>query len=238
MGRIEELSLCVLMTSLLLVGMPCSAAAHPYQGLQLEDIPGEYGVCQYPPEADFAEIRFTHDFPPPETLSPAEQFVVAGSLDAPGSPDVGLQPWWQYVVLAVRSYYSKYGHVPPALSQDILEDLYGNTVLPSPDWLEMFKSPLTDQFPRLDALQNSPGDLYIRELSEPEIADLSQYDLSLHTIYYEHRFYPNGMYADPELRSTQPYENVTHVSPVFFVRVHGWNGVIWEVVSFTWSVEE
>jgi hypothetical protein len=198
------------------------AFAHPSEGYEPNELHPNYGdpALGLPSEANFAEIDFTAEYPDPGSLTAAERYMIAGTKTSSFGP--GLQPWYQTIMSAVRVYYKNHQEVPDELTlQDIREMTSGQ---PDSDWEEIYKSPITGEFPRLKELENSPGNLYVRVLTSEEVDHLSKFWPGLRKLYFE------SISINPHSGEATKIELT---SPIFFVRVHGYEGAIWESLSYS-----
>ena len=88
----------------------------------------------------------------------------------------------------------------------------------SPERLERMKSPISGQYPRLDAREFSPGDFYIRPLTEDEKRHFASLSTEFEELWYE------GLLRNPvsgEVRAVDLIGNT-----VLYVRVYGEYNVI------------
>jgi hypothetical protein len=198
------------------ISSPC-LAAHPAEG---HPIDGQWFDCWHYPAAEdsYNEITFMpeSEYPDFDSLTQLEQYMLLGvsSSDLSGSP--ALPPWTTTILAWVAKYYAVYGSVPDTITPDIIRSLPGFEEFEDEAFQAEF-NPLTGAYPRLNATQPSPGDLYIHALSEQEL----RHFVTLGYTYLQPS--TNGHELDvywPSLGTSE------RVSPVFYIRMYGYNGVL------------
>jgi hypothetical protein len=173
------------------------------------------------PECSIGDITFTRSFPDPSTLSSEELYILSGSTgSALGHP---LKPWRKDVSRLVQALHVNLGYIPDQLTEELVRSVVCESSQVDDLWVEQFKSPLTGEFPRLDASEFSPGDLYIRALSEQE----KQHIASFIDIYYS--FWYDSAWFNPE---EDMWEKAELSGDVYYVRIYGWNDVLIEGIEF------
>lgn len=199
------------------------AWAHPVDGYAPKPAPRGYGTEGYglAPECSIGDITFTRSFPDPSTLSSEELYILSGSTNSAfGHP---LKPWRQQIRRLVQALHENLGYIPDRLTEELVRSVVCESSQVDDLWVEQFKNPLTGEFPRLDASEFSPGDLYIRALSEQE----KQHIASLIDVYYS-IWYDSAWFNPAE----EMWENAELSGDVYYVRIYGWNGVLVEGIEF------
>jgi hypothetical protein len=93
--------------------------------------------------------------------------------------------------------------------------------------LEHFKSPITNEFPRLDAKEFTPGQVYMRPLTEAEMRQFAEMVPEYQQAWFA------GVVANPD--TSEVLDHVQQMSPVYYVRVYGEHGVLVETIEFLMS---
>jgi len=214
----------LVLTVVFLLGIS-SAAAHPGDGYPPCKLHPNYGgeFYGYPDGVFIDGVELTHKFPDPGSLTDAEKYMIAGTESSLWGE--GLCPWWELIFVPVSAYYKEYREIPPVYSREIAEAVYANADETEPLWRELEKSPLTGEYPRLDAKEHSPGDMWIHPLTEDEIRRYTEFSPDFGDIYYDHVFYNDHEGCR---------YNIELISDVFLIRVYGWNGVIYEAIKVSW----
>jgi len=195
------------------------AFAHPSDGYPTQDLHSCYGTDSYGlgPEYDVNDLYFVKPLPDPDTLSNAEKYILAGlTQDGPGNMR---RPYYTEICEAVFGYYLKTGEILPAVSAEMHAELIcGGPDKLTAEMLEPMKSPITGEFPRLDATAFSPGDFYIRPLSKEEVAYIASKSDSLKALWFD------GVLEDPIDGNDQQVRLIGDT--ILYVRVYGENEVI------------
>jgi hypothetical protein len=112
---------------------------------------------------------------------------------------------------AVLAYERAHGRIPAVLDEEALRSIPGYTAWfeREPGMIDVFRNPLTGAWPRLDAQEHSPGDMFIRILNEAEKVQYARM-MGLWEVWF----------------GTGPGERLC--SPVFYQRIYGWDGPIYE----------
>lgn len=195
-----------------LLGLGSHALAEerlPYEGhaplLKLESV---YDPDSGPVDWSRGDITFTRGKTPASQLSAAEIYIVAGAKSSNLPNRQSLNPWADQVFTAVAAYHKEHGSIPALLDEAALRSIprYRHWL---DDALSVYRNPLTGAWPRLDAQQPAPGDVYIRVLSSVEKAEYARL-LGTWSVWF-------GKGSGEKL-----------CSEVFYQRVYGWNGPIYE----------
>lgn len=215
--------LCTAITGLMLAS---AAGAHPADGYTPKELQPGYGTEEVGmgSEYDINELYFVKPYPNPASLTDAEKYMLAG-LTGDG-PANARRPWIDEIYQAVSGYYAKTGTMPDEFSADIMRELAADPSQVTSDSLEVFRSPITGRYPMLKAEQFSPGDIYMRPLTETEKRHFADIDSNFQQLWFDKRTY------DPE---RQEEVNVRMISDVFYMRVYGQDGVIHTGLHYMWT---
>jgi hypothetical protein len=168
-----------------------SFATHPSANLIPRDPEKSIIFAGSSPElAGVGEIRFDFDFPTASELSSNERYVLAGAMNANNTS--GLEPWWQAVMFVAMAYEGNTGQWPLAITDELVENISGGDDRAESRWRQELKSPITGQYPRLDASNFSAGDLYMRRMTRQEVSTLVSQGAYLLSEDYEDQVEQNG----------------------------------------------
>lgn len=179
-----------------------------------------------PAEWSIGDITFPDSYPPLSSLTEEEKYIIVGSRSSAWRTDSGLADWAGQIYSIVSRYYEQYGKVPDVLTPEAVRSIRGLESYPE-DGLCEFLNPLTDEWPRLNAVSPSPGDVYIRPLTREEMDFYSSQVPTYRDIWFRGRQY------DPEC---DEYIDAQLTGKVFYLRVYGWSGVILANFMYSWTV--
>lgn len=210
---------CCASAIILLLGVcTATAIAHPSDGYTPGDPPRAYGMATYglSPELNLEDLTFTRPYPSPDSLTTREKYYVFGTTSGPkGYP---LDPYYLDVMSVVYSLYNVTGSIPTTLTNDLIAQSYGQPVEQIDSMhFETLRSPFTGDYPMLNAASFTPGQFYIRVLTEDEIKHFSQYIPSLKSLYFDHAI------QDP---TNGNWQSAKLLGPIMYVRVYGEHQVI------------
>jgi hypothetical protein len=217
----------IFITALVVVSAISSQAyAHPADGYTPKELPDKYGEDGwYTSDYDINEIYFICPFPDPNSLSDREKYMIAGVADGPAGTHMA---WYMNIYSAVSSYYKKTGSIPSYFSAEMLMETAScgaGTEEITEDVLSVFRSPITGEYPKLNATSFSPGDLYIRPLTEAEKQFFASKDL-----FFKHIWLDGTLYC-PE---TNRIERVQILDEPFYIRIYGETEVIFTYIQCSW----
>jgi hypothetical protein len=219
------LRLVCFLTALLLLAVPGFAAdaGHYCEGQALRRYPPSYeSGYRHAQEMSAGDVIFPSSFPAESSLTWGERFLIC-SLEAP-CPDLGFHNYSHSLFAILQNYYSKHKSVPPALTEEVIREVYSSSPTEYTDKLIKFmKSPITGELPRLDAQEFAAGQLYVKRLAFPEILRISKYNHTLDQVYMKRRL------LDVRSGDEVPGE-VT--GEVFYIRMYGHSGIISAGVKF------
>lgn len=214
--RVLTLSVLVVTFYLAATGF---VAAHPSDGCTPGAKPSGYETpeCQA-----IGDLRFDYEVTPWNDLTPAEQYIIAGGTSATGGH---LKPWWLHICEAAIFFNETYGTIPEQYRPDMLANMAADPTTLTNDQLEWFCSPLTGQLPMLTAEEFTPGSIYLRELTDAEMAQAAQQDQVLSQALA-------GSHTDQETCETRGMELLTKV---YYYRVYGLNSVLHAGLLYAWD---
>lgn len=220
------ITMTLMLTAVILACTIGTASAHPSDGRQPRDLSAVWSPeVGLPPEWSTGDLVFTKPKPAWQELTPAEQYIIAGTVTSPFGNE-SLKPWEQEIFLFVRRYFEQYGAIPERLSPEVIRQAPGYAGY-SDARLEVFRSPLTGEFPRLNAASFSPGDVYIRPLTPGEMQYFAQ-----RNPVYNADWFGKGTVVDPN--SHDPI-NTELGTDVYYIRIYGASGVIVDGLEYILS---
>jgi hypothetical protein len=162
--------MCLVVTGVSTAGF---ASAHPADSYDPNNLHPSYGAdwgYGLFSEWGINDITFTQPYPDPSSLTPAERYIVAGATSTATDRPLSkrLHPWWRDVCAVAMNYYQE-GRLPAQLNEQMVRATAADPDGVSQAWVDLHRSPLTGEFPRLDAREFSPGDVYMRILTEDEV---------------------------------------------------------------------
>jgi hypothetical protein len=203
-----------------IVAMATMAAAHPTDGLMPNDLPVPYGRVGggLPASWSINDLVFLDTYPNPDTLTDQEKYLIAGATDH--LLNKVYFPWESEVQKLAERYYFRYGVLPSELSPQVIADAYG---VASPNEvpagvLDVLVSPLTGRYPRLDAVNPSPGDVFIHILTEQEKQHIAAQSEDIYDLWYNPQHYSS---LSQKWISKDPQAVIA-----MYIRTYGWNGII------------
>jgi hypothetical protein len=203
-------------------------ASHPATGYEPNPLPHGYGTEGFGLTADFnyGDLTFHAPYPSPETLTDMERYIIAGTSASPSGG--GLREWSRTLVHLVMAIDHNTGSIPPTLSLEVLEEAVLG-LEENPEGADIYKSPITGEFPRLDAVEFAPGQVYMRRLTEDEKQHFAGLMPLWHAAWYE------GAYLDQS--TGEKAGDLEMRSDVYYVRIYGEQDVIYSNIDFTFVVE-
>lgn len=196
----------VLSCLLVLAGTAHSFAKHPAEG---HPVAGFWPEGAHFPAAELSigDLTFMpeEDYPDYDNLSQLEKYMMFGVLTCDLGPELALPPYYTTITTWVFKYHAAFGTVPEQLTPEIIRSIPGCEGMQD-DWLSVERNPLTGDWPRLREEEPSPGDFYMRVLTNDEI----NYFVSNGQQNLRH---PSGGAA-------------TRTTPVLYVRMYGYDGVL------------
>lgn len=225
--------MCKYWTSILVaaaISLPqASALAHPAEGYTPNELHPGYGTDQIGERAawSFDDIVFTQPYPDPQTLTDIEKYMIEGTKDS-WTPGAGLGPWWQNVMNVVVSYDKKHNAIPDALTEEVARDVSWQPSTVDDSAMAMYANPITDQVARLKSKEFSPGDMYIRRLTDGDLARLAEKDSLMEDALA-------GVVRHPVTKDVT--QRIRLTSPVYYFRLYGRQGVILSRIYFTFKPE-
>ena len=219
----SRFSACLIVLVIAFLFVASYALAHPADGYPAKELPEAYGTDAYGygPEYSIGDLVFTGSFPDPATLTEQERYIIAG---AEGAPDRAQLSWSSEIVLFLISYNSLHGEMPKMIDREaILSTSIDDSIFDTR--LELFKSPITGDYVRTDAYNFEPGQLYCRMLNETEMRHIADINSQFRRLWFESAMYdPDGNYVPVSVKGAPLY-----------IRIYGFNGVIYEGIHGIWT---
>lgn len=211
--------------ALLLVTM-VTAAGHPSENYTSNELSSCYTTRSTSRVLQsFGDLTFVEAYPDPLSMTDAEKYMLAGTTDGPPEfcIDGGLPAWWGKIERIVKFYYMAHGEIPAQVTPQVYADAYEKPLdMIDPLQLELIRNPLTGEYPRTDSLELSPGDFYIKALSEEEMRHFASFDDGLYEMWFNGRAKKrDGTWGDCPISG-----------PVLYVRLYGWHSVIKNDLAF------
>lgn len=222
------LSARILIVTVVFFSLLQVVSAHPSDGYDARPLSNTFGMEGYglPVEWEINDLDFVQTYPAPETLTTTEKYMIKGCPAGPeGKP---LAPWYSVVKTEAQRFYYKFGYIPEQLTPDVLSAAWG---LPEDEiypWvMEQVISPITGDYPYLNHKHFSPGNLYIRPLTEEEKRHIASFSSSNYSLWFEGLDSPSPREMKAGNRERVPVE----VMGVFYLRLYGYNDVITTGIS-------
>jgi hypothetical protein len=142
-------------------------AAEPLADIVVNPVPEWYaaGGQSMPASRNFGDIIF-YSSPDPSSLSEAERYLLFGAMSRDGRTTI--RPQWEAIRTIATSFEAKHGTLPAAIDAEMINAAYSQPL--DEAGLARFRNPITGDFPRLDAAEFSPGNLFIKRLTADEVA--------------------------------------------------------------------
>jgi hypothetical protein len=223
---IEKTTVNMVIIAIAMLFFPMSAGAHPADGGKAIEVHQDYGTEFYGMGAEFNinDLYFVKPLPDPATLSEIEKYMLRGlSEDNPGG---AMRAWYMVICETVSAYRQRTGTMPTEYSAEIIQALLPEGQEVGEEELAVFRSPITGEFPKLNATEFSAGDLYIRPLTEDEKQYIANVDNTYQQMWYE------GLQYEP---IAEAYNNIMMITDVYYVRVYGYNDVIHTGLYFLYT---
>ena len=196
-----------LILGLMLVFTGFAYAKHPAEGHPVMDY---WWVenCHFPPAAlSINDLTFMpeDEYPDYDSLTQLELYMLFGVQSSARNANAELPPYSSTIFSWVMKYENAYGTVPDQLTPEVIRSIPGYEDIKD-EWLTVERNPLTGEWPRLTAIEHSPGDFYFRALTDEEVVFFASngFDYLLH---------PSGGKAE-------------RTTPVFYMRMYGYDGVL------------
>ena len=200
-------------------------SAHPAMAGHASDGHQPKEVFNYdqgaPEEWSIGDVQFydPQSKPPLESLTDTERYMLAGTVDSSLPSGSALGPWFQQVYMAALKLYQRHGSIPEVLDPDQLRELPEFAQIPQ-GLLDVYRNPLTGEWPRLRSMDPSPGDLFIHVLSDSEMQFIAQRSP------YRQKLWFGGKALNGDVNWEQN-KSIKLIERPFYIRLYGWNGVLW-----------
>jgi hypothetical protein len=125
------------------------------------------------------------------------------------------------------AYFQKHGELPSALTEAVIADVFGSREPSNPAFL-FLRSPVSGRYPRLDAKEFSPGDIYMRPLNEAEIQHFCRHENLLNDVAGRGRV----------LGESGEEFAARLLGRVFYFRMYGFDGVIDNSLEYSFVLNQ
>ncbi|MEZ5339565.1 MAG: hypothetical protein R3F46_15045 [bacterium] len=193
------------------------AAGHPSDGYEANPLPRPYTAEGHGFTSNWStgDLQFPAEFPKAGEMSPAEKYIVSGSQNS--SYGFGLRPWKSLVYNAVAMIYAQTGSIPEVLDEDAIVSMTGGVFSAGDPRIDEYRSPISGDFPSLNAGEFSAGDVYIRPLTLFEMDKYASLDPFYRELWKNDRVWNH---AEQEWQ----YESL--LGQVFYMRIYGEEDVL------------
>ncbi len=176
-------------------------------------------------EWNYGDIQLSCAYQPLESLTDLEWYMLWGTETSPYD-EYGLGAWKEHVVFYVHRFYTEHGYIPSQLTPEVLEMSYSPHQL-DPRRIDEYRNPLTGEWPRLDARDFSPGDMFIKVLAPDEERYFAQLSPAVNAYCFTHD------------RTDPATGERSYITPTFdgvlYIRVYGWSGVIADWLFYVYT---
>jgi hypothetical protein len=186
-----------------------SVGAASFPNLQPFDLPPAYGKpgFEFSGIPDCGELKFVDHYPAQDSLTRIEKYMVSG-----GHTDTKGFPAWESTIYRTAGfYYMKFGKLPDVVTPEVYRAAYGLGPDETSDELSVLANPLTGEWARLNQTLHSPGDFYMKVLSQAEKEYIVQFRPGFRGDWLENQV--NGKPIDV-------------IIPPIYYRMYGVSGVI------------
>jgi len=223
---IEKTTVSMAIIAIVMLFLPASAVAHPADGGKAVELNPDYGTEYYGMGAEFDinDLYFVKPLPDPATLSEIEKYMLRGLAE--DNPGGAMRSWYTVICETVSAFHLRTGTMPVEYSAEIVMALLPEDRELPDENLDVFRSPITNEFPKLNATEFSAGDLYVRTITEEEKTYIARIDDKYKQMWFD------GVQYDP---ITEAYNNIVLITDVYYVRVYGYNDVIHTGLYFLWT---
>ena len=232
LSRFSTFGACVLWSLLLLT---TSSLAHPAEGQKIRaETPDRlmYEISfeansQLGEEWNFGDVQLALPLQTPDSLTDLEWYIVNGAETCPFS-EYGMAAWYYQIAEYVHQYYTKHGVIPEQFGPEILSMCPGLHHV-DPRAADIYRNPFTGEWPRLDAREQSPGDVFVKILTEEEALHFAMLKPNLYAYCNTHIY-------------NHPIHGPTRIKPahkgVLYIRVYGLQGVIVNMLYYPFTTDE
>lgn len=211
---------------------PVSAAEHPAQGGRPMKCTFYEADTSPRPAESVGDLTFIgrDDKPAWSALTQMEQYMLGGVEGRPRTGKVML-PWHMEVYAVAARYWAEYGRLPDVLDESEIRRVPGFAEAQGVQ-IEELRNPLTGAWPRLNAVVPSPGDFYMRPLTDAEMQHFAELCPSYRRHWFEGKAFDADHYSAGvpwEQCWTRDRELATRP---FYVRMYGSNGPILTMIEY------
>jgi hypothetical protein len=189
-----------------------ASAYHPNE-------PQNYGAT-LPMEASQGDLDFRMDLRSARDLSATEKFMLAGGKNR--STGKVARPWVDQVLMFCHAYHQRHGSAPRSVTPEVIAECSSGLSVQEAAQKRLLQNPFTGEWPQIDSVQGSEGNLYARPLTALERQQMAEHDGVLGLV----------------LKGTDPVTNQNSVKlqgEVWYYRVYGQSGrVIYAGLHYNW----
>lgn len=216
------------MSMLLLCAETAMAAEHPSNGQPINEevLAITYGGDSFKPaELNINNVVFSDAtaYPDVSELSHAEKYMLAGVTSTPWKSSIQLKPWSLDVYFLLSKYYQNGMPIPSQLSYEAIR-LLPEYAKVGDLQLDVYRNPMTGEWPVLEDASGLPGSVYVHELTEDEKHHLAIRDEN----------YKKVLYLDSFPSMEEPFrEHRDPSGPPIYMRIVGLSGK--PILEFIWT---
>lgn len=207
-------------------------AAHPAEGYEPNEVRNYYQGP--PPVWSNGDISFVDpdSKPDEDSLTDIECYILAGCPDS--ATGAALPSWIESMYMAASKYYAAFGQLPSVMDEQELRKIAEFKQMPA-SMINIYRNPITGQWPTLNATTPSPGNLYIRPLASAEQSHIAAVSPRYKKLWFDGK---TGDWdnADSHDALDSLYSvPVNLMGPPFYIRVYGQEGVLWNDFAATYT---
>ena len=219
-----------LATSLILglAGSAAHAFEHPSAGQPINEAMLEItyaGDSLKSADLSINDIIFSDasQYPDVSDLSHAEKYMLAGVSSTPWKEGIHLHPWSLDIYFLYSKFHQHGIPLPGELGYEVIRQLPGYAHY-SKQQLDVFRNPLTGEWPVLDDASGLPGSVYIHVPTDEEKYHLAIRDENFKKVLYLNSFTSK----DPPYREQREPNG-----PPLYMRIMGLSGK--PILEFLWA---
>jgi hypothetical protein len=220
----------VVTVSLLSGSAIADSTTHPYADYNVEMV-GPKHIARgekEPREAWVDGLTFRPCSKSANELTPVERYIVRGLRPTEGNPPGEPGSWISLMTMIGFAYASNHNTLPTVMTDDTLHDLGFN----GPHFAEQaawYRNPITNEYPRFDNPEFTPGGVYLRMLTAEEANFHAQWNHQL-----------AGLVTLKKSATTTPGEigDAELIAPVLYYRFYGETGLLDEGITYLFSLKE
>ena len=163
------------------------------------------------------------EYPDITELTHEEQYIFGGAQSAPWDSHVAMLPWMLEIYFLISKYYQAEVPLPEVLSADNIRQLAAYSAY-TDDRLEVFRNPMTGEWPVLEDSSGVAGSVFIHQLTDEE-----KYQLAIRDEEYKKILFLDSFFTDvpPGREHRDPY------GPPIYMRIVGVQGK--PLLEYIWA---